>query len=352
MRLTRRGWAVAGIGVGAEAMALAFGARALNAIVAPAVVAFVVGFVVLARRDTPTLTRQRPGPGFPGERRTVRLRVTADGPAAIRDELPEGLRAIGTPTVSRASDGEASYEIRYRSRGEHRIGPARVVERDPLGVLARETTVAELTPVLVYPEVVAIDPTRAFAALVETTGSPERQAFDRLREYVPGDALRDVDWKASAKRADDELVVTEYADEDATGITLVAAGEPGHGDAMAGAAASIAAYLEANDLSVTLVTPTAELPEGRGDEHRDELLELLARVPAGRTAEHPDADVHVFADADGVTVTVRGSTVSFDALRDDGAGTGLVAPDAGGAPGEDRERSDGTSPDPGSEVFA
>jgi len=331
MRLTRRGWAVAAVGVGAELMALAFGARALNAVVAPAIVALLVGFLVLARRGTPTMTRQRPQSGFPGERRTIRLDVAADGPAAIRDELPDGIRAVGEPAAARDGDGDASYEVVFESRGEHRIGPARIVERDPLGVLARETTVAELTPVLVYPDVVPIDPTRAFAALVETTGTPERQAFDRLREYVPGDALRDVDWKSSAKRADDELVVTEFADENAGGVTLVAAGAPGHGDAMADAAASIAAYLGDNDVPVRLVTPTAELPEGRGDEHRDELLELLAREPAGR-AGNREADVTVFAGPDGVEVTARGSTVPFDALSDGGAGT---AAGAAGATGGD-----------------
>lgn len=322
MRLTRRGWAVATVGVGAEVMALGFGARALNAIAAPALVAFLVGFVVLGRRGTPTVTRRRPKPGFPGERRRVRLDVTADAPVTIRDELPEGVRAVGEPTAARGGEGTASYEVVLESRGEHRIGPARIVDRDPLGVLARETTAAELTTVLVYPDVVPIRPARALTALVETSGTPERQAFDRLREYVPGDALRDVDWKSSAKRADGELVVTEYSDESSGGVTLVAASEPGHDDAMADAAASVAMYLGDHGLPVRLVAPTADLPAGRGEDHRDELLELLARVPAGQPEDRTDADVRVFAHGDGVDVTVRGTSVRFDAIREDDPGAG------------------------------
>lgn len=316
MQLTRRGWAVLAVGAFAEVMAGAFGARSLNAVAAPVVVALLFGAVTLYRRDAPSVSRRRPHPGFPGETRTVRLTADADGPCTIRDRTPDALTARGTP-IDLAAGGEASYELELLERGEHRLGPAEVTERDPLGVVVRTTSVAATTPVLVYPDVRAVAPNRTFTGLVERAGTPERQAFARLREYVPGDALRDVHWKSSAKRADGDLVVTEFADEDEGGVTIAVEGETGHGDPMASAAASVAVYLLDAGLAVGLATPAGDLTQRKGDEHREELLELLARVSAGRVGDRVDADVRVRADSTGVTIEAGDARFPFADLLDD-----------------------------------
>lgn len=319
MRLTRRGWAVLGVGILAEIMAGVFGARSLNAVAAPAAVVLLFGAVALYRRDAPSVSRRRPHPGFPGETRTVRLDVEADGPCTVRDRTPDALTARGA-TVELAAGGETSYELELLKRGEHRLGPAETTERDPLGIVARTTSIAATTPVLVYPEVRAIAPNRTFAGLVERAGTPERQAFARLREYVPGDALRDVHWKSSAKRADGDLVVTEFADEDEGGVTIAVEGEPGHGDPMASAAASVTVYLLDAGLAVGLATPAGDLGQRKGDEHREEALELLARVSAGRVGDRVDADVRVHADSTGVIVEAGDARFPFADLYDDEAG--------------------------------
>lgn len=316
MQLTRRGWAVLAIGVFAEVMAGAFGARSLNAVAAPAVVALLFGAVTLYRRDAPSVSRRRPHPGFPGETRTVWLDVDADGPCTVRDRTPDALTARGA-TIELAAGGETSYSLELLKRGEHRLGPAEVTERDPLGVVVRTTSVAATTPVLVYPDVRAIAPNRTFAGLVERAGTPERQAFARLREYVPGDALRDVHWKSSAKRADGDLVVTEYADEDEGGVTIAVEGETGHGDPMASAAASVAVYMLDAGLAVGLATPTGDLSQRKGDEHREEILELLARVSAGRVGDRVKTDVRISADSSGVTVEAGDARFPFTDLLDD-----------------------------------
>ncbi|WP_380675384.1 hypothetical protein [Salinigranum sp. GCM10025319] len=66
MRLTRRGWVVVVVGVSGTAMAALFGARALNAVVFPCVVALVAALVQVRRIDPPTGRPNPPEERLPG----------------------------------------------------------------------------------------------------------------------------------------------------------------------------------------------------------------------------------------------------------------------------------------------
>ncbi|WP_255197933.1 DUF58 domain-containing protein [Halorarius litoreus] len=313
MRPTRRGYVVLGVAIAAIALAAHSGPRSLNAVAGPALVTLAYGVVSLARRPDPTVSRGKPAPGFPGETRTIPLTVQASGPATVRDRTGSGVAPVDDAERYVSGDGKTSYEIELLARGEHDLGPTEIVQRDTLGVVARETVARTTTPALVYPVVEPIAPNRTFQGLVERAGSADRDAFDTLREYVPGDPLRDVHWTSSAKREAGDLVVAEFAREDEGGLTLVAEGDTGYADEMASAAASIAVHLLAMDLEVEVYAPDGHVRKGRGDQHRDELLELLARTPAGRVGDVA-ADVRIRADAEGVHVTANGSTFPFAEL--------------------------------------
>lgn len=314
MRLTRRGYGVLAVALAAIGLSLHAGPRSLNAVAGPALVTLAYGVVTVARRDDPTVTRSQPAPGFPGETREVYLAVDADGPASVRDRTSPGIVPTGS-TERYVADGETAYEVELVTRGEHDLGPTEVTQRDALGVVTRDTLATGTTPVLVYPVVEPIAPNRTFQGLVERAGSADRDAFDTLREYVPGDALRDVHWKSSAKREPGDLVVAEFAREDEGGLTLAAEGDAGYGDEMASAAASIAVHLLNAGLELEVYAPGDRVSSGRGEEHRDAVLELLARAPAGRVGD-VDADVRVRADADGVRVTTNDATFPFTDLTD------------------------------------
>lgn len=334
MRLTRRGWAVVGVAVAAVALAAHSGPRALNAVAAPALVTLAYGAVTLARRDAPTVTRRRPAPGFPGETREIRVHVDADGPCEFRDETGDGVRPLDDARRFPGA-GEASYAVELVTRGEHQLGPAQVTQRDTLGVVSRETSAWATTSALVYPVVEPIAPNRTFRGLVDRAGTEDRDAFDALREYVPGDALRDVHWKSSAKREPGDLVVAEFARADEGAVTIAAEGDAEYADEMASAAASLAVYLLDAELDVAVRAPGGRVREGRGEAHRDAVLELLATTPAGRVGD-VDADVEIRADATGVRVTANGRTFPFSDLVD-----GAEAGGRGEAPDAPRDRDAG-----------
>lgn len=328
MNLTLRGAVTAVAAVAAFALAGMYGARSLNAVAAPALVALLAAIVQVKRAEPPTVRRNQPEPGFPGDVRQVRLDVETQVPCTIRDRIDSGVHPITEPGGDFAGSGTVRYDLTLRDRGEYHLGPATATISDGLGLLTHEYVGQERTAVLVYPTIHPVAGRRAIATLVERADTPERAAFDSLREYTPGDALRDIDWKSSAKRTDDEFIVTEYTDVDESVITVAAEGEPGCADAMASAAASVAQYLLDARLAVEVVTPSGRCDPGMGDEHRSHIYGLLARARDGRIGrtDRDDADVHIHAAGDGTSIRVGGSEVTFEDLLDaDGPATREVA---------------------------
>jgi len=329
MRPTLRGVGTVLVAVGAFVMAASGGARALNAIAAPAVVVLLVGAVQILRTGTPTVERGDPRAGFPGEHREVSLAVDGRGVARVEDDLPGD--AAGTYEIGTTLPDTVSYELTLADRGEWTLGPARLVVTDTLGLFRTTVTTEATATLLVYPELHDLSGHDAFAGFFKQTSVPDRQAFDGLREYAPGDPLRDVHWKSSAKRGEGDLVVKEFVGETTRGtISIAASAATGHADAMASAAASVALLAMDAGYSVEVASPAGELPAGHGDDHRRHVLELLARTGAGYADERARerADVLIEADADGVSVAIDGHHHRLG--LDETAGGQTVAADGSG----------------------
>ncbi|MFB6131161.1 MAG: DUF58 domain-containing protein [Salinigranum sp.] len=349
MRPTRRGLAVAAFAAVCVVLAAEFGARSLNAVVLPAVVALVAGALQAGWIRHPTVERRTPPDGFPGEGGVVELRFETDRPftAAVADDLPAGLDGDATAETT-VGVRPATYEIRYAARGDHDIGPVRFVATDVLGLFRRTFTVDSTDRVLVYPPVRTVVPAFRSELVSLSNGGDDRDEFDRLREYVRGDPLRDVHWKSTAKR--DELVVKEFAaqtgtagvslsagtaadtsgagsaaaDSSASGDSATGASAAERADAMAEAAASVGLLLLELGVPLRVSTPGGRIEASPGEATR--LLEHLARARAGPVPEE-EADVVVRA-GERTTVAVDGREVDFEEVRADGEVRAEEAADA------------------------
>ncbi|MFA9501974.1 DUF58 domain-containing protein [Natrinema sp. H-ect1] len=350
MRLTRRGWVAVAVVLAAAAMSWRFGPRALNAVVVPLLVVLLAGTVVVARAERPRVTRRPLAEGFIGEERTVSVAIETDGAVAatVSDTVGDGLSAITAPHAEMTLDGEATfaYDLRLEARGRHRVGPLSIVVSDVVGLVERRFEYEETATVLVYPRVRALDggPAVDRRTLASVADRRTREEFDHLRTYQRGDPMADVHWKSAAKRPDEDLVVTEYADDDAVGAITIAADYPTDRedgvDEMASAAASVATALLEQGATVGLVTPDATQPPGTGRAHHRDLLGLLAVAEPGELPEEErrDADVVVRTESTGTTITVDGREIPFDRLfgtdRSDRMGDdGPVDPDPGNRSG-------------------
>ncbi|MFB6095953.1 MAG: DUF58 domain-containing protein [Haloferacaceae archaeon] len=289
----------------------------------------------------------------------------------MRDRLPAGLWGDGA-VGNVLGDGPVAYEVTYADRGEQAVGPARVTVRDVLGLVARTFEVGGTDALTVYPRTTPLSPggRNRLLAVVGSGDGPQRDEFDHLREYAAGDSLRDVNWKASARR--DDLVVDEYTAADvAERVVVVAEADPDDAggddaggddapsdgtagtvspaDRMAEATASIALALLGAGVPVTVRTPTGTVAADVGD--RAALLGHLARTTAGRVAEGPDTAVHVRATAAGVRVRLGDVETTFDDLRGDSAAAGNASTDHGpGTATEGRSDAEGAEGATGDEL--
>ncbi|WP_226042539.1 DUF58 domain-containing protein [Natrinema sp. DC36] len=340
MRLTHRGWTVVVAVLVAVALSWGFGPRALNAIVVPLVVVLLAGLVTTARTDRPRVDRQPVSEGFIGEQRRVEIAIETDGAiaATVRDTVGDGLSSTAEPVAETTLEGDetVTYDVRLEARGRHRVGPLSIVVSDVVGLVERRFEYEEMTPVLVYPYVHELGngPAADLRALTGVADRRDREEFDHLREYQRGDPLRDVHWKTAAKRPDDELVVAEYADDEAVGAVTVAAEcrsrrfdeLADRDDEWAAATASVVTVLLERGAPVGLSLPDETQQPGDGREHHRELLGLLAVAGPGELDDRTrrDADVLVRTDADGTTIVVDDREIPFDRLRgrDRGRGEG------------------------------
>jgi uncharacterized protein (DUF58 family) len=110
----------------------------------------------------------------------------------------------------------ADLQLRFEQRGRYREDSFGLATRFPFAFLTKTRHVALPREVLVYPR---IEPTEQFFEILPRVRG-EWESFVRgrgsdlyrIREYMPEDSARHVDWKATAKSG--SLKVREFARED------------------------------------------------------------------------------------------------------------------------------------------
>lgn len=317
MKLTGRGWAALAVAVVAVALSLTFGQPALNAVGAPALGALGYGAVSLWRSEPPTATVTEVPPGFPESERTVAIDLDGRGVLRIRHEWPDGLD--GAPLDAIVSPPTAiEADLTLADRGVYDLGDLTAWRRDPLGLVASPAAVDLGATVVVYPSVYRDVPGSALSPLLADDHRVERQAFDALREYRPGDPLRQIHWKSSARH--DDFLVTEFAPDHRTEtLTIAAEAAPGRADAMATAAGTVALQALRAGLDVGLQLPADSLSVGSGSAHRAGLLSILARTDHGSVppSAHADSDVSIRATRQETVLEASGTQVFLDGILED-----------------------------------
>ncbi len=177
-----------------------------------------VGFDAWALRRRPPLELRRRLPeraflGRPAKLELV-LRNPSDLPvqAEVFDEWPRDLadpdpvfpKLALAPGQERVLEAEATPRV----RGDRPLGRPVALESSPLGLLRRRVSGAAGARLAVYPDTSALlrpealDPRRALALLGVKPARKrgEGMEFESLRDYVPGDDPRRIDWPASARR--------------------------------------------------------------------------------------------------------------------------------------------------------
>ena len=141
--------------------------------------------------------------------------------------LRDGSEATAAP-LARAATADVTVVLRDAARGEHRLGPVRLVRTDPLRLFRRVATSGGDATILVGPAPIVL-PGRPPDSARIPSGQTDRLfegsvEFSGLRAYVLGDDLRRVHWPSS-RRTGARLVRT-FVDTARPLCTVVLDGEP------------------------------------------------------------------------------------------------------------------------------
>lgn len=141
---------------------------------------------------------------------------------AIIDELPvqfqkrDFLKNLSIPGKNKST---FTYEVRPVARGEYIFGNLNCYVSSAIGLVRRRYTFNKEQMVKVYPSFIqmkkydflSIDNRLSHSGLRKIRRIGHTMEFEQIKEYVIGDDVRTVNWKATGKHA--RLMVNQYQDE-------------------------------------------------------------------------------------------------------------------------------------------
>jgi len=231
MRLTRRGVAV----LAGAACCYAIGElagyalfRVLAGVAAGSVLAAVASTMLRPSAEiSRTVHPDRVERGKPALATLVVRNPTArrHGGFAAGDRAGGEVHRIQVRPLPPGAEATYHYEVPTAVRGRIQVGPLGVNRLDPFDLARGTVTMGDTVSVLVYPRRHAVRPVRVGHPRHHYDGPitdpPLRGSTDlrAVREYVLGDEVRHLHWKATAKTG--QLMVREYADPARTRCTVL-----------------------------------------------------------------------------------------------------------------------------------
>ncbi len=246
-----------------------------------------------------------------GEDVKVRVTVRNESGKAIRrlhleDGVPEqfSISAGMNRLTLDLAPGEAAsfaYKISSPSMGHYKLGPTYGKVYDPIGLRFADQTLEAYDWLSVLPRIETIGVTElkprhvgAWPGMIPARRSGVGSEFYSLREYTPGDELRRVNWKASARSR--VLITNDFESEKVTDIALIVDSTERAGLSLFGfdfldysvrAAASLANLLlqQGNRVSLILYGPTRTwISPAFGKRQLIRILNQLAEAKPGASS--------------------------------------------------------------------
>ena len=292
--ITRRGWALIGSAAGL------FVAGRILGLVQLAVLAFIAlltiaSALVWVRLRDPRLDghrelKERLQVGVQGR---VDIVVRAGSPTAtlaVNDAFDGGRRAarLLLAPMHAGEEARAAYRFPTDRRGRYEVGPLRVTVADPFALVERTRFVLGTEEVIVYPRVRDVLPPPESGGLDLDREQPQVRSriepsgeFHTLRDYAPGDDLRHVHWRSTARRG--HLMMRQNEARRRTPVLVLLDVRPGAHDRPSferavEACASIVTAIERSGRPVEVMLSTGQMIGAPGRRHLSTVMDELAVV--------------------------------------------------------------------------
>ncbi|KJD33143.1 cell division protein DivIC (FtsB), stabilizes FtsL against RasP cleavage [Tamlana nanhaiensis] len=170
--------------------------------------------------------RELPDKFSNGDNNTINIKVSNYYPFTIHleiiDEIPEQFQVrdfkIKQTIVSRKTK-TINYQLKPTQRGEYKFGSLNIYASSVLKIVAKRYTFNAEAMVPTYPsfkqlkkfELLNINKNSFEYGLKKVRRLGHSMEFEQIKEYVLGDDLRTINWKATAKK--NQLMVNQFQDE-------------------------------------------------------------------------------------------------------------------------------------------
>ncbi|GGB86374.1 hypothetical protein GCM10007424_28060 [Flavobacterium suaedae] len=147
----------------------------------------------------------------------------------IIDEMPEQFQIRDFDIQRNVSAGKihtSEYNLRPVARGEYHFGRLNIYVSSPLRLASRRYIFEEGTMVPTYPSYIQLRKYDliAFSNKLHQYGIKKirklghTMEFEQIKEYVSGDDIRTINWKATAKK--NQLMVNQFQDEKSQSVYM------------------------------------------------------------------------------------------------------------------------------------
>ncbi len=140
----------------------------------------------------------------------------------VLDEIPHQFQKRDFEIKTKLTKGEQkvfNYELRPVERGEYAFGNLNIFVTSPLKLVSKRYTFNSQQEVPVYPSFLQLQKYELMAfsnrlmefGLKKIRRIGHTMEFEQIKEYVQGDDIRNINWKATAKK--NQLMVNQFQDE-------------------------------------------------------------------------------------------------------------------------------------------
>lgn len=199
------------------------------------VIALIVEFMLLFnQKNAVQAQRILPEKLSNGDQNSIKVDLKNNYPFTIKtkviDEIPFQFQKRDfniERTIEKNKNIFFEYILEPKERGEYSFGNLNVFAESPLGLVSKRFTFQKEAMLPSYPsfihlrkyELMALQNEFLLGGIKKIRKLGHTMEFEQIKEYVPGDDVRTINWKATSKR--NQLMVNQFQDEKSQRIFML-----------------------------------------------------------------------------------------------------------------------------------
>ncbi|MDR1742913.1 MAG: DUF58 domain-containing protein [Dysgonamonadaceae bacterium] len=195
---------------------------------------FIDVFMLFSTKEGIVATRSLPEMLSNGDDNSIIIRIKNDHRISVSlqiiDEIPFQYQKrdfLVKSRLVRFSEEEYRYTLRPVKRGEYRFGKLNIYVSSPVGLAMRRYVFSEHASITAYPSFIQMKKYDMMAfshnpfeyGLKKIRRIGHTMEFEQIKEYVQGDDVRTINWKATSKKA--QLMVNQYQEEKSQPVYMI-----------------------------------------------------------------------------------------------------------------------------------